>query len=51
MENIFLEKQLIIAIPTGALAGAVVGRASKPVALVAGTSVIAVAIATQVKYT
>merc|ERR1712176_610296 len=41
------EKQLIIAIPTGALAGAVVGRASKPVALVAGTSVIAVAIATQ----
>ena len=38
----------MVAIPAGALAGAVVGRASKPVALVAGTTVIAVTIATQV---
>lgn len=47
IEPMSAAKQLLIGLPVGAVSGAVIGRASKPVAILVGTSVIVVTAANQ----
>jgi len=43
-------KQILIGIPAGGLAGAVLGRSTKTTAIVVGTSVVVVAVANQERF-